>query len=320
MCPVSSVDSPRSNNCLPRIVTAVLLFFLSGGGVARAQPTPMSTGSGVRRIEVPPESAPASIEVSISSGLSSTILFDSELAREGVVLEGRERFSLLDIGQTTIRLIPSEGISSGDRFRLTVRFRDEAAPGSATFLLVAHPAKADPLLEVYRRKRGVETYREEAREARAEAQRCREENERLRAERSAPQGLAGLISSGLPGTGGVEGSSDLLKTLSRSPSNALLVRVAFSYRSARRVAVEVGLHCPKDMPPWRANGAMLRGKSGEELNVVQVWQDTPAPSQEYIRVVVEAEATPDAARGPFTLKLWEADGPRTITLGNVIFP
>ncbi|RYY96955.1 MAG: DUF2381 family protein [Chitinophagaceae bacterium] len=37
-------------------------------------------------------------------------------------------------------------------------------------------------------------------------------------------------------------------------------------------------------------------------------------------MVVEAEATAEAARGAFSLKLWEADGLRTVTIGNVTFP
>lgn len=305
---------------MPRTVSAVLiLFLLGGGGVARAQPTFMSTGVGVRRIELSPENASTSVEVSISSGLSSTILFDSELARDGVAVEGRERFSLVDIGQATIRLIPSEGISPGERLRLVVRFQDEAAPGSATFLLVAHPAKAEPFVEVYRRKRGVETYREEAREAKAEAQRCREEYERLWAERSAPQGLAGLLSMGRLGSGRVE-DIDLVQTISRGPGLAVPVRQAYSYRSALRLAVDVSLGFPEGGQPWKATGAALRDRSGKELNVLQVWQVAPTSSEKNVRVIVEAEATPDPVRGPFTLKLWEADGPRTVTLGNVTFP
>ncbi|WP_211487157.1 DUF2381 family protein [Corallococcus exiguus] len=315
---VPRVGSPRSDNCVPRPVLAVLVLLLSGG-VARAQPTFMSTGAGVRRIELSPESASNAVEVSISSGLSSTILFDSELAREGVVLEGRERFSLVDIGQATIRLIPADGISPGDRLRLVVRFRDEAAPGSATFLLVAHPAKAEPFVEVYRRKRGVETYREEAREAKAEAQRCREENDRLRAERSAPQGLAGLLSMGKVGSGGVE-DSDLGKTISRGPGVAVVVRQAYGYRSALRVAVDVLMAFPEGGQPWTATGAALRDRSGKELNMLQVWQVAPTSSEKNVRVIIEAEATPDSARGPFSLKMWEADGPRTVTLSNITFP
>nr|WP_254626408.1 DUF2381 family protein [Myxococcus sp. CA039A] len=298
---------------------AVLLFLLLFGGEVRAQFSPTSTGMGARRVELAPEEPPKAIEVAISPGLSSALFFDSELVQESVDFEGRDRFSLVDIGRTTIRLIPSERISSGERLRLIVRFRDESAPASATFLLVMHPAKAELVVEVYRQKRGVESYREEAREARAEAHRYREELARLRAERNSPGGLAGLISTGAMNPHGVEGR-DLLKAITQAAGSPLAVRNAYGYRSARRVAVEVGLDFPEGARPWTARDATLRGKSGEELKILQVWQDTPVPSEKFIRVVIEAEATADAARGIFTLKLWEANGPRTVTLGNVTFP
>ncbi|NVI97046.1 DUF2381 family protein [Myxococcus sp. AM009] len=38
------------------------------------------------------------------------------------------------------------------------------------------------------------------------------------------------------------------------------------------------------------------------------------------RVVIEAEASAESARGSFSLKLWESDGARTVTISNVTFP
>ena len=69
-----------------------------------------------------------------------------------------------------------------------------------------------------------------------------------------------------------------------------------------------------------AGGALLENKPDGPLNVLTVWQAGPVTPAQPRRVVVEAEATPDAARGTFTLKLWEAGGPRTITLSGVTFP
>ncbi|QQR41929.1 hypothetical protein JKA73_22620 [Myxococcus xanthus] len=37
-------------------------------------------------------------------------------------------------------------------------------------------------------------------------------------------------------------------------------------------------------------------------------------------MVTEVEATPESTRGSFSLKLWEADGARTVTISNVTFP
>jgi hypothetical protein len=37
-------------------------------------------------------------------------------------------------------------------------------------------------------------------------------------------------------------------------------------------------------------------------------------------VVIEAETTEAETRGSFTLKVWDADGSRTIILTGVVFP
>ncbi|ATB46365.1 DUF2381 family protein [Corallococcus macrosporus] len=302
-------------------VSTVLLFFLLlGEGTARAQQAPSPAGMGVRRVELAPEDAQVVAEVAVSPGLSTVFIFDSEVSREGVELQGRNRFTVLDAGQSTLRLVPSERISAGDRLRLTVRFLDGAAPATATFVLIAHPARPEALVEVYRRKRGVETYQEEARQARAEAQQCKEENERLRGERNAPGGLTGLISTAVLDKRGVD-FRDLSPTVAQSPGVLPVARSVYTYRSSQRVAVVVEFDAAGAAQPWTANGATLRGKANEELKVLQVWQSGPvSPELRGLRVVVEAEAASDAPRGSFTLKLWEADGPRTVTLGNVTFP
>ncbi|WP_141621934.1 DUF2381 family protein [Myxococcus sp. AB036A] len=302
-------------------VSAVLLFLLlTGGGTALAQSPSSTVGLSIRRIELVSDDVQPVVEVAVSPGLSTMFLFDSEVSREGLTLEGRERFAMVDAGLTTLRLIPSEKISAGERLKLTVRFQDGAAPASATFVLVSHPARSEAHVEVYRRKRSVENYQEEVRQARIEAEKCREENERLRAERSAPDGLTGLISTEVLSGRGVE-FRDVTKDVTQGPGGAAAKHYANAYRAARRVAVEVILVSRGDDQPWTAKGATLRGKANEELKVLQVWQSGPvAPGSTVQRVVVEAEAASESPQGPFTLKLWDADGRRTVTLGNVTFP
>ncbi|ATB46012.1 DUF2381 family protein [Corallococcus macrosporus] len=302
-------------------VSAVLLFLLLvGEGTALAQSPATTVGLSVRRIELVADDAQPAVEVAVSPGLSTMFLFDSEVSREGLTLEGRERFALVDAGLTVLRLIPSEKISAGERLKLTVRFQDGAAPASATFVLVAHPARSEAHVEVYRRKRSVETYQEEVRQARIEAEKCREENERLRAERSAPDGLTGLISTEVLSGRGAE-FRDVTRSVTLAPGGAAAKHAVNAYRAAHRVAVEVFLVPRGDDQPWTAVGATLRGRANEELKVLQVWQSGPvAPGSVGPRVVVEAEAASESPQGPFTLKLWDADGRRTVTLGNVTFP
>ncbi|MCK8503189.1 DUF2381 family protein [Myxococcus fulvus] len=87
------------------------------------------------------------------------------------------------------------------------------------------------------------------------------------------------------------------------------------------MAVDVSLVSRGDAQPWTAVGAMLRGKANEELKVLRVWQSGPVAAGSAVqRVVVEAEAATEAPLGSFTLKLWDADMRRTVTLGNITFP
>ncbi|RKH04411.1 DUF2381 family protein [Corallococcus carmarthensis] len=302
-------------------VSAVLLFLLlAGEGTALAQSPPATAGLIVRRIELVSDDAQPAAEVAVSPGLSTVFIFDSEVSREGLTIEGRERFAVVDAGLTTLRLVPSEKISAGERLKLTVRFLDGAAPATATFVLAAHPARSEAQVEVYRRKRSVETYQEEVRQARIEAEQCREENERLRAERSAPDGLTGLISTEVLGKRGVD-FREVTKAVTQAPGGAAAKSFVFAYRTARRVAVEVSLKYAGDAQPWTAVGASFRGKANEELKVLRVWQSGPvAPGPALQRVVVEAESASESSQGVFTLKLWDADMRRTVTLGNVTFP
>ncbi|MBU8900919.1 DUF2381 family protein [Corallococcus sp. M34] len=298
----------------------LLCLLLASGGAALAQSSSSPVGLSVRRIELASDDSLPAVQVAVSPGLSTVFLFDSEVSQEGLVLEGRERFTMVDTGRNTLRLVPSEVISAGERLKLTVRFRDGAAPASATFILVAHPARSEAQVEVYRRKRGVETYQEEVRQARLEAERCREEIARLQAEGSAPDGLTGLISTAVLDKRGVE-PRDLTKVATLAPGGAAAKHLVYAYRAARRVAVELSLKPVADAQPWTAKEATLRSRANEELKVLQVWQSGPLGSgPDTQRVVVEAESSTESPQGPFTLKLWDADGRRTVTFSNVVFP
>jgi uncharacterized protein (TIGR02268 family) len=75
-------------------------------------------------------------ELCISPGLSTTILlYGAELLPGGVTVDGRELFTLVEVGNTVLRLVPSDRVVPGERLRLTVRFRDGATPASAAFWL-----------------------------------------------------------------------------------------------------------------------------------------------------------------------------------------
>ncbi|RKH91304.1 DUF2381 family protein, partial [Corallococcus sp. AB038B] len=107
--------------------SAILLGLWLVAGASTAQGATAS-GEGARRIELEPNVSGASVEVAVSPGLSTVLLFDSELVLEGTEFEGRDFFSNVDSGRTTMRLVPSARVSPGEKFRVAVRFRDGAAP------------------------------------------------------------------------------------------------------------------------------------------------------------------------------------------------
>jgi hypothetical protein len=71
-----------------------------------------------------------------------------------------------------------------------------------------------------------------------------------------------------------------------------------------------------------AAGAELVGTGGRSmLSVRPPWQREPISFDvQDSRVVIEAEATEAETRGTFTLKLWDAEGTRSIVLTEVTFP
>ncbi|WP_244237289.1 DUF2381 family protein [Corallococcus llansteffanensis] len=295
----------------------VLVVLSLMGRTALAQQEPDGTVQATRRIELAATGQTVP-EVVVSAGLSTVLLFDSELARESVELEGREHFSLLEVGQTVIRLIPSPHPGPGARMLMMVRFRDGAAPQRASFLLRVHPARAESVVEVYREKRTLETYQQEVREARAVALRCQEENARLLSERDLPAGLTGLLATGVLESEGVAVGE--LRGFTRPGSGSgFAVRPMYFYRSASRIAVEATIGVAEGRQPWMASGATIKDTSGGELKVLRVWQQEAIAPGRQGRVIVEAEYPSGTSQRTFSLRLWE-DGSRVITLGGVTFP
>ncbi|WP_158616728.1 DUF2381 family protein [Corallococcus sp. CA054B] len=311
---------------MPAPCFAVVLALCLLGLPANAQTPPASHGAGPRPIELKEERGEKAPEVFISPGRSTTLMFDAELlrtaeGRDTVTLEKREAFALVDAGLMTLRLIPSEGVKPGDRLRLTVQFDGRAAPSGAAFTLVVHAVQAEPMVEVYRNARPVESYQQEAKEALAKAAQCHDELKRTQAERSEPGGLRSLLAAKQMDKGGVT-PKDLFEAVTKPPGNALVTQKVWAYRAAGRVAVGLELDGLANAPPFVVAGAALIGRRGTELKVLPVWSSGPikADPSNPGRVVVEAEATTEDARGPYTLKLWEDGTGRTVILGNVMFP
>jgi uncharacterized protein (TIGR02268 family) len=261
----------------------------------------------------------------ISPGVVTSLLFDTPLAPGAVEVQSQGQEVQLAQSERMVALLPSARLLPGEWRKLTVRFGDGAAPSMSIVLLYVHPARGARQVEVRRQARTVESYQRELAEQKEQAQRCQEENTQLRAAQGQPEGLRGLVSSGLMGgkKGGVA-SADLMWPTQRwtaRKGSALEPQQAWSYRSHSRVAVEVRLQLLVGEQPWVAAGAALVDAHGREVPVLPVWQEAPlALGPGFQTVVVEAEAPPGEVQGPYTLKLWEAGGPRSVTLEGVVFP
>jgi uncharacterized protein (TIGR02268 family) len=256
-------------------------------------------------------------EVRVSPGVATVLLFDLPPVR--VELAERSRFRAVGLDGSVVTLVPAESLHEVEQVRLTAHFADGAAPTSATFMLRAVPsALAERQVEVHRRPRTLESYQEELTQLRGELQQCGQEAERLRTAPAPVDGIIGLLMTGHMNAEGVA-VRELLRELVGHPRNTLATKRALTYRAAKRVAVALELANPRAQP-WQAESASLKDKAGSPLRMVRVWQRPTVVPGEPNRVVVEAEADPTEARGPFTLSLWEAGGKRAIILGNVTFP
>jgi uncharacterized protein (TIGR02268 family) len=233
-----------------------------------------------------------------------------------VRLEGCERCRVTPAKDAVI-LVPAGELRPGQTLTLTVPFADGAAPVSVDIPLVVHPV-AERQVEVFRQRRTVESLMAEVKEKDAAVQRCQQELAQLRAEHNGPGGLLGALTSALMKEEGIPARS-ISREVMRRPDNALGVGKATTYRARARIAVDMVLANPASGAPWTAGGARLAGREGE-LRVLAVWQPQPIAPGSQGRLVLEAEAAEEQARGPLTLTLWDADGQRTVVITNVMFP
>ncbi len=71
--------------------------------------------------------------------------------------------------------------------------------------------------------------------------------------------------------------------------------------------------------PWMAAGAVLKDSAGAEVEL-SAWQESAIPPNASKFIMVGIDRKAEQLGCPCTLKLWEAQGPRTASLGNVTFP
>ena len=302
---------------LPPSPGALLALALFAGAAQAAEAPPIPRCAATPRIDVAPDSSGQASEVCVSPNETTTFVFDSRLAAGAVEVQPEGRLADWTPGKEslTLHVIPRGDFLQGERVKVTVRFADGAAPASATFWLVGHAARRAQRVEVFRQPRPADVLNREKVEAQAEARQCQEDKARLLAERKEPGGLMGA--AWLEREKPVEWK-DIWYDLEPHPANALRTVAARSYTHPGSVAVRLQLANPGG-EPWTAAGAMLKDATGAEVEL-SAWQESAIAPGARGFVVMGAEREPGQLACPCTLKLWEAQGPRTVTLGNVTFP
>ncbi|REG26130.1 uncharacterized protein (TIGR02268 family) [Archangium gephyra] len=293
---------------------AAFLMLLLAGTSATAQTCPPPGEAEGRCIELTADGTNEVSEVQISPGQPTTFSFDSDVRADGMTLENRERFKVAP-GQRLITLEPSEKMRGEKLSTLTVCFADGEVPPCMTFRLVVHPAIGERRVEIFRHSRPVESIQADLKKSYEENARLRAEIQRLRAERDNPDGLTGLLASGMMSEKGIPCST--VRVVQR-PGNALSARGVTTCRARRRMAVRFDLR-NEGTAPWTAQGAKLVGPKGEELEG-SVWPQKPVLLGEPLTLYIEVRAEDVRTTGPFVLKLWQANGLSTVTLGSVTFP
>ena len=296
---------------------AALLVLLLVGTSAAAQTCPPPEESEGRCIKLTADRTTEVFEVQISPGQPTTFRFDSDVLADGLTLENREHFEVAP-GKRLIALEPSEKMRGEKPSALTVCFADGAAPTCSTFRLIVHPVIGERRVEIFRHPRPMDSVQAELKKSYEENARLRAEIDRMRAEHDRPEGLIGLFASGMVGEAGIP-SQDIIKRITERESNTLRPWEVTTFRAPGRIVIGLNLENPEGAKPWTPQGAVLVGPKGEVLEAT-FWPAEPIPSGELRRIWIEVMAPVAQTMGPFTLKLWEADGQRTFFIGNVTFP
>ena len=299
---------------LPPSPGALLTLLVLTGAAEAAESTRVSECSATSRVDLSAESTEHASGVCVTPDEPTTFVFGAPLPSEAVILSDNRSMGFAQ-GDDFVTVYPKRSFLPGERVKLTVRLGSGSTPENAIFWLVGHAAWGARRVEVFRHSRSADVLQRETAEARAETRQCQEEKARLLAEREEPGGLMGA--AWLERITPIQ-SKENRRELKQYPGNALSPQRARSYSHSEGVAVRLQLLNP-DTEPWTLAGALLKDSTGAEVKL-SPWQEAAIPPGSLGFVVVGANREPQQLDCPCTLKLWEEGGPRTVTLGDVMFP
>jgi uncharacterized protein (TIGR02268 family) len=271
------------------------------------------------RVDLLPEKAGAPPKACISANLVTVFSFNVDINRDLVAVQGSERFESFEIAGRMIVLKPKSNLMPGERFLLTVPFLDGAAPVTATFLLIAHPALATRQIDVFRHPRPVEVYQQEAQEARAEVAQLKDRLKQLENQATTQSGLADLLTNGIVGENGIK--ARYLRGLESWHGDVLDVDECLSLHAveSHRVALSLTLS-QAQAQEWSIKEIFLADDHGGVFRPFTWLGEGPIPpSHAPYKVILEWQLTGSEAARPFTLVVVGNDG-RTVRVDRIVFP
>lgn len=246
-------------------------------------------------------------QVRAAPGLATTFRFDTPLAPEAVVLEGREEFfALLEVGTYAVTLEPRTALPEAG-LTLKVGFADGRQPAWTSFTLVPATGEMDAQLRVVVRPSLLPS----------EPPRAPPEDTRARYE---PGLFARLVLSERLGMGGVT-STQVLDTEGTTGSHEVSVKDRRIHRAKTLSVLTMRLKLSAEsILPWVPGEAWLLDAGGQVVGRLPVWMDgTRLNPGEERTVALEVEPAPDWPPGPLRLELREKDSERPVPAGNLMF-
>nr|WP_277989544.1 DUF2381 family protein [Corallococcus sp. NCSPR001] len=256
--------------------------------------------------------------IHIGPGVSTTLLFDTDIQQDQLSLESRARFARVSTGSSVLVLVPSNDLQGGDRLKLSIPFKatDSALPSMLSLTLVVDSGAVDRQVEVYRRARSAESYHQEVQQLRAEIERLRQEHVSSGEGAREPMGLRGLLiaSTSLPGIG-VDGK--WMRINCRRPCSFQVERGAV-FTSGPRRAVQLLLRTA-DKKPWTIGKAVLVDRKGKEWQSFPPFQSGPITDESQATLVLEFDVN-NAELDGYQLSVTDVDGVRTARWSGINFP
>ncbi|QAT86938.1 hypothetical protein EJ065_5404 [Corallococcus coralloides] len=256
--------------------------------------------------------------IHIGPGVSTTLLFDTDIEQDQLSLESRAQFARVSTGSSVLVLVPSNDLQGGDSLKLSIPFKEAGStlPSRLSLTLVVDSGAVDRQVEVYRRARSAESYRQEVQQLRAELERLRQERVSSGGRAREPMGLRGLLmaSTSHPGIG-VDSRWRFINC--RRPCS-FQVESGAVFTSGPRRAVQLMLRTA-DKKPWTIGKAVLVDRKGKEWQSFPPFQSGPITAESQATLVLEFDVNNAELEG-YQLRVTDVDGTRTVQWSGINFP